>query len=274
MGLVVGVDVGSTAAKLVLMENSSVLAAEVCPTGPNCQKTANALLAAALESAGREWSDIEYAVSTGYGRRLIHFSNEVVSEITANAKGAVWVSKGNVAIGTVIDVGGQDSKVLSLDESGRVVGFAMNDKCAAGTGRFLEVLSRILEINLDALGDISLKSIKPLEISSMCTVFAESEVVSLISQGESVPDIVAALHRAVARRVGALAASVGVREAVFFDGGPALNCGLVRAFEEELGTALIVPDSPQVVTAIGAALIARDSLSRKGGRAGADSGRL
>jgi predicted CoA-substrate-specific enzyme activase len=260
MSLAVGVDVGSTTTKLVLMEERKTLVAEVSPTGPNCRKTADTLLAAALNSSHHDRSQIRRVVSTGYGRRLIDFSDEVVSEISANARGAVWLSGSDEPIRTIIDVGGQDSKVISVDPSGRVLNFAMNDKCAAGTGRFLEVISRILEIDLDQLGDISLQSEKTLEISSVCTVFAESEVVSLVSQGESVEDIVAALHRSVARRVGALAAVVGLQEPVFFDGGPALNRGLVKSFEDELRLTLRVPDSPQTVTAIGAALIAADSV--------------
>jgi predicted CoA-substrate-specific enzyme activase len=261
LSLVAGVDVGSTTTKVVLMENSRVLAGEVSATGANCSRTANALLDAALRSSGRDRSEIRHAVSTGYGRKLIDFSNEIVSEISANARGAVWLHNGHTPIRTIIDVGGQDSKVISMDDSGRVTNFAMNDKCAAGTGRFLEVLSRILEMDLDQLGEISLRSTKSLEISSVCTVFAESEVVSLISCGEKAEDIVAGLHRSVARRVGDLVATVGLREAVLYDGGPALNQGLVKALERELGVSLIVPDSPQVVTAIGAALIASDFLS-------------
>jgi predicted CoA-substrate-specific enzyme activase len=264
VSLVLGVDVGSTTTKLVLMEDSRVLAGEVSPTGPNCRKTASALLSAALHSSGREPSDIAFGVSTGYGRRLVDFADETVSEISANAKGATWLDIGSVPIRTIVDVGGQDSKVISLDETGRLKNFAMNDKCAAGTGRFLEVVSRILEIDLDELGEISLKSRREIEISSICTVFAESEVVSLISHGTPVEDIAAALHRSVACRVGDLASKVGLEEAVLFDGGPALNRGLIKAFEEELGISLVVPPSPQLVTALGAALIASESLSRKG----------
>ena len=263
MSIVVGVDVGSTNTKLVLMEDSQVLAAEVRATGASCRGTAHALLAAALRSSRRASSEITYVVSTGYGRKLVDFANDTVSEILANARGAIWLRRGDPPIQTIVDVGGQDSKVISVDGSGRVVNFAMNDKCAAGTGRFLEVASRILEVDLDRLAELSLRSTKRLEISSVCTVFAESEVVSLISRGERVEDIVAGLHRSVASRVNGLIATVGLQEAVFFDGGPALNRGLVKAFEEELGVSLIVPDSPQIVTAVGAALAAGDSLSEK-----------
>ena len=263
MSIVVGVDVGSTNTKLVLMDDSQILAAEVRATGANCRSTANALLDSALTSCGRERSEIGHAVSTGYGRRMVDFTDDSVSEILANARGAIWLHKGNGPVHTVIDVGGQDSKVISLDDSGRVVNFAMNDKCAAGTGRFLEVAARILEIDLDTLGELSVKSNEAVQISSVCAVFAETEIVSLISHGERMEDIAAGLHQSIARRVSGLVATVGLKEAVVFDGGPALNQGLIRAFEDELGVPLTVPSSPQIVTAIGAALTARDALSKE-----------
>ena len=266
MSIVGGVDVGSTNTKLVLMEDSRTLAAEVRPTGANCRGTANALLDAALQSSQRQRSEIRHIVSTGYGRRLVDFADDTISEISANARGALWLHTGDPPVQTIIDVGGQDSKVISVDRSGRVINFAMNDKCAAGTGRFLEVASRILEIDLDTLSELSLKTNKRVEISSVCAVFAETEIVSLISRGQSIEDIAAGLHHSIARRVGGVVATVGLREAVFFDGGPALNGGLIKAFEKELGVPLIVPESPQIVTAIGAALVARDRLSANGHR--------
>jgi len=272
VSIVVGVDVGSTNAKLVLMEDSRTLAAEVRPTGANCRGAASALLAAALQSSRRERSEIGCVVSTGYGRRLVDFADDIVSEILANARGALWLHKGDRRIQTVIDVGGQDSKVISVDRFGRVSDFAMNDKCAAGTGRFLEVACRILEIDLDTLGELSLQSRKRVEISSVCAVFAETEIVSLVSHGENIEDIAAGLHRSIAHRVAGLVATVGLQEAVFFDGGPALNRGLIKAFEEELGVSLLVPTAPQIVKAIGAALVASDSLSKKRPRPKTEAG--
>ena len=158
---------------------------------------------------------------------------------------------------TIIDVGGQDSKAIALDESGRVVDFAMNDKCAAGTGRFLEVMARRLEIDLETLGEAGLESAGPLPITSLCTVFAESEVVGLLSEGKKVADIVAGVHDAVAARVGALVRRVGLRTPVLFDGGAALNRGLAKALEKNLGVEIVVPAKPQFVVATGAALLAR-----------------
>jgi predicted CoA-substrate-specific enzyme activase len=256
--LFVGIDAGSTTTKVAIVEGGKVLAREISATGANCRQTARALFEKALASCGRAESDVAGVVSTGYGRRLVDLGGEAVSEITCNAAGAVFLAGGSPEgrVRTIVDIGGQDSKVISLDESGRVADFAMNDKCAAGTGRFLEVMSRILEVDLDRLGEIALKSNEPLPIASLCTVFAESEVVSLVSQGKPVPDIVAGIHEATAARVGTLVRRVGLRTPVFFDGGPALNAGMRKALERNLGVELIVPAHPQFVTATGAALTA------------------
>ena len=262
MPLVLGVDVGSTTTKVVLIDGEQIAASDVCATGPNSRDTVDKLLCRVLRAAGRERNEVEFVVSTGYGRHRVEFADHVVSEITANAKGANWLAPKTQTIRTVIDIGGQDSKVISLDDDGIIANFAMNDKCAAGTGRFLEVMARALEVDLDAFGRLSLESNEDLPINSVCTVFAESEVISLLSEGKAVCDVIAALHRSVARQVAGLVHKVGVREAVFFDGGPALNRGLTRALERELGVELVVPECPQIATAIGAAFTAREMLER------------
>lgn len=271
MNLVAGIDVGSTTTKAVVMEDSKILGSKVSATGTNCRRTANSLLEGILDNIGRTKSDVHYVVSTGYGRRMIDFSNEAVTEISANVKGASWFMAQGRPIGsplqngtkirTLINIGGQDCKVISLDEKGMMADFVMNDKCAAGTGRFLEVMSCILEVELERLGAVSLRSKEPLPINSLCTVFGESEVISLLSQGKSVEDIAAGIHRAIAKRIGAMVRRVGLHEAVFFDGGPALNEGLRHALEEELGAKVFVPSEPQIVTAIGAAIIAKERLA-------------
>ena len=281
--LVAGIDVGSTTTKVAVLEDSKTLGSKVSATGTNCRRTATSLLESMLANAGRTRGDVRYVVSTGYGRRMIDFSNEVVTEISANVKGASWLmnhlSRGEVSspyeagqgnpaptngtkIRTLINIGGQDCKVISLDDKGMMVDFVMNDKCAAGTGRFLEVMSCILEVELEQLGALSLKAKEPLPINSLCTVFGESEVISLLSQGKCVEDIAAGIHRAIAKRIGAMVRRVGLHEAVFFDGGPALNEGLRFALEQELGTKVFVPPEPQIVTAIGAAIIALNQLTR------------
>ncbi len=263
MDLFAGLDIGSTATKCVLLnEKREIVQADVAPSGANCRRTAHRLLAQLLERAGAGPGDVRYAITTGYGRRLAELGHEIVSEITANATGARWLSPPGKTVRTVIDIGGQDSKVISLDEQGRVVNFAMNDKCAAGTGRFLEVIAQRLELNLEDLGKLHFAAKHELTINSVCTVFAESEVVSLLAQGREVPDIVAGIHRSVAKRVGQLVRSVGVVESVMFDGGPAQNRGVAATLSEELGVELLVPDAPQLATALGAALIACERAER------------
>ncbi len=174
-------------------------------------------------------------------------------------KGAVWYGrKAGVQVRTVVNIGGQDSKVIALDETGVTKNFSMNDKCAAGTGRFLETLARILEMNLEDIGDEALKADVPIRINSTCTVFAESEIISLLARGKEHSEIIAGAHYAIAKRLARMARRVGIVEEVFFDGGPALNKGLVKAIEDEMAVELYVPpEVPQVTTAVGAALIAR-----------------
>lgn len=253
-----GIDVGSTTTKAVIVSADGVVAKEIAGTGANVRATSRGVYEAALAASGHAESDVAFVVSTGYGRRMVEFRTEVVSEITANAAGARFFDGGLGRVRTIVDVGGQDSKVISLDEEGRVVNFAMNDKCAAGTGRFLEVMSRVLELELDELGKAALEAGEPVQITSLCTVFAESEVIGLLSEGKPVPGIVAGIHEAIAGRMGALVRRVGLHAPVLFDGGAALNPALRTALEKNLGVEICVPDEPQMVVATGAALIARE----------------
>jgi len=259
MALTAGLDIGSTTTKVVLVDGDRMVAHDLAPTGASCRKASERLLASALSAAGFRESDVHYTVSTGYGRRLVAATDQTVSELTANAVGARFLANG-ATVRTIIDIGGQDSKVIVLDEQGQMSNFAMNDKCAAGTGRFLEQISRALEVELEDLGRISADAREVLAINSVCTVFAETEVVSLVAQGKRVPDIVAGVHAAIAKRVAQLARSAGLIEPVWFDGGPAQNVGLCRALEASLGVGLTVPEHPQIATALGAALIAQQRV--------------
>ncbi len=264
MALVAGIDIGSTTTKVALMDDGEVLCAEVAATGVNAKRTVEGLLAQALAAAGRSADDVDFVATTGYGRRMIPFADHVLSEIAANAKGAAFLAQGQAAVRTILDVGGQDSKVIALDAQGMVRDFAMNDKCAAGTGRFLELIARVLEVEVDAMGELSLQATAPCTINSLCAVFAESEVVSLLAEGAAVPDILAGIHASIAKRMAALVRRVGVAPAVFFDGGAALNVGLAQAMETELGVELVVPDRAQVATAIGAAFAAAEQHAKRG----------
>ena len=259
MKIVAGIDIGSTTTKAVIMRGSAVLGSRTSSTGANCKNTVKLLLDALQEDLDIKVEDIQYTVTTGYGRRMVP-ANEVVTEITANARAARWLMNGKINVRTLINIGGQDCKVISLDTNGIMVDFAMNDKCAAGTGRFLEVMSRVLEVEMDELGRLADKAENIPQINSLCTVFGESEVISLLSQGRRVEDIIAGIHKSIAKRVGSMVKKIGVKEAIFFDGGPAFNQGLKKALELELGVALHIPPDPQITTAMGAAIIAYEQF--------------
>jgi predicted CoA-substrate-specific enzyme activase len=204
--------------------------------------------------SGIDRNSIERIIATGYGRNSVPFAHRAMTEIICHGAGAYFLNK---KVRTIIDVGGQDSKAISLDENGKVKDFVMNDKCAAGTGRFLEVMARALESDLDDFGSISLRADNPARISSICTVFAESEVISLISKGETRENIIAGINESVASRVAAMAKRIGVIPPIMMTGGVAKNIGVVRALEEKLGTAITVSqETAQINGALGAAVLA------------------
>ncbi|MCW8861774.1 MAG: acyl-CoA dehydratase activase [Rhodospirillales bacterium] len=255
-----GIDIGSATTKVAVIDDKAILGHRVAPTGVHCEETAQQILADLSRELGLAEGAIQYITSTGYGRRLVKFANSTISEISANVKGATWYgAQDGITVRTIINIGGQDSKVIALDDHGVTKNFAMNDKCAAGTGRFLETLCRIMEINVTEMGDISLHSTVPIRINSTCAVFAESEIISLLARRKEKADIIAGAHYSIANRIARMVKRVGLKETVFFDGGPALNSGLKKALEDELVTDLYVPPKvPQVTTAVGAALIARE----------------
>ncbi len=260
MAYFVGVDIGTTSTKVAIIDESGKLLDHlVMLSGADFKKSAEDAFDQLLNRNGIKESEVEYIVSTGYGRRLVNFADESISEISANAKGASTIGKQyGVEIRTIIDIGGQDSKVISLDANGKVNNFTMNDKCAAGTGRFLESMARVLEVNISNFGELLLKSQKTVTINSTCTVFAETEVISHLARGQKKEDIVAGIHRSIVQRVMALGKRVGIKEVVFLSGGPARNEGLVKTMKEMLNQEVFVPPHPQVVTAFGAATIARE----------------
>ena len=248
-----GIDIGSITAKAVVLSDGRILGSKVAFTGYNARQAGKDVFEDLLKELGMDKSSIEKTVSTGYGRNSVKFADKAMTEIICHGTGAHYL---NPEVRSIIDVGGQDSKVLTIDSDGRVKDFAMNDKCAAGTGRFLEVMARALESDLDDFGDLSLKSDKPSKISSICTVFAESEVISLISKGKSREDIIAGIHESVASRISSMARRVGVKEPVMMTGGVARNIGVVRALEKALDVSIEVSEFAQVNGAVGAAIIA------------------
>lgn len=261
MSFFAGIDIGSTAIKVALTdEEDRLVAHKATPTGSHFHRNAQEALAALLREAGVSRETVRFLTATGYGRKLFREADESISEITANAIGAKKAGAEHGDIGTIINIGGQDSKAIRVDDEGNVLQFAMNDKCAAGTGRFLDMAARNLELDLEELGDyhFNLKGAPP-DINSTCAVFAESEVIGLLAKGYSREEIVAGIHYSIAKRTARLVKRVGVNGRVYFDGGPALNRGLVAALEEELMQELVIPDIAQVTTAYGAAILAREA---------------
>lgn len=253
-----GIDSGSTSTDAVIMNaDRKILGRAIIPTGAGAVNTASRALETALSEAGLHKEDLSAIVSTGYGRTTIGIDGaEDVTEITCHAKGAVYLDP---EARTVIDIGGQDSKVISIDEQGHVLNFVMNDKCAAGTGRFLEQQARALELSMPEMSRRGLEWKKDINISSMCTVFAESEVVSLVAQNVDTADIIHGLNKAIASKTAGLAARVKKQPGYILTGGVAKNEGVVKCLEEKLGAPVFVSPDAQLCGAIGAALIALDA---------------
>ena len=266
MNYFAGIDIGSTSIKIALSDEDGALAAQVIvPTGSHFHQNAKAAYSSLLSREGIGEEQVQYIMATGYGRKLYRAADDIISEITANSIGARRIGREQGQIRTIINIGGQDLKVIALDTDGHVRNFVMNDKCAAGTGRFLEMTARNMEMEVTELGNCHLSATgPPITINSTCTVFAESEIISLLANGHGQPEIVAGIHYSIARRVARLAKRVGVEETVFFDGGPALNRGLIEALENELMQPLFVPPQPQVTTAYGAALLAWETVLHVG----------
>ena len=250
----VGIDVGSITAKAAVVQDGRILSDQLIFTGYNARSAAKSVFEVAIDQAGIESTAVDRIISTGYGRKSVANADKAVTEITCHAAGAHFLDP---TVRSVIDIGGQDSKAITLNESGNVEDFAMNDKCAAGTGRFLEVMARALEVDLVDLGELSIQSNQPAKITSLCTVFAESEVISLIAQGEERENIVAGLHEAIAVRVVAMASRTSLRPPIMMTGGVAKNSGVVKALERKLGQEIVVTQFSQLTGAIGAALLAQ-----------------
>ena len=256
--IVIGIDSGSTSTNAVVMNGKKeILASGSVRTGAKTGVSAEKILAEVLRKSGFARSDVGLIVSTGYGRVSIPFADRSVTEISCHGKGARYFSP---RIRTILDIGGQDSKAIRLNEKGEVADFVMNDKCAAGTGRFLEAMARTLELDISELGPISMRSTEAVEISSMCTVFAESEVISLIAQNKEKADIADGVHRAIAGKAYSLLSRVGPEPEFMMTGGVARNPGVVKAVEERLGAKLFLCEDPEIVGAVGAALFGLESL--------------
>jgi predicted CoA-substrate-specific enzyme activase len=260
--IVAGCDVGSTTGKAVIMKDHTIASYVIMWCKPKPEETAYIAINEAMRKIGMSsLEDLDYIVGTGYGRLKIPFANENISEITCHGVGAYWLCN---TVRTIIDIGGQDLKVIGLDDNGRVVDFVMNDKCAAGTGRFLENMARTLGLTLERLSTISLEAKKEVVISSQCSVFAESEVITLLNEGAEIADIAHGIHASIASRLLTLVRRVGMKEDITIAGGCAKNMGLIDVLEKKLGTGIRrLPEDPQIIGAIGAAILAAERLSRR-----------
>ncbi len=255
---VMGIDSGSTSTNAVILNgNREIVASAVIRTGAKSGESAQRILEEVLQKANLQRSDLTKIVSTGYGRVSIPFADENVTEISCHGKGAHYL---NPEIRTILDIGGQDSKAIHLNEKGDVTDFVMNDKCAAGTGRFLEMMARTLEVDIAELGPLSLKSTENIEISSMCSVFAESEVISLIAQNKETSDIAHGIHMAIATKAISLMRRVGLEPGYMMTGGVAKNPGVVKVLEEQLKAPLFISEEPEIVGALGAALYGLEGI--------------
>ncbi len=250
--IVAGIDVGSVSTKVALAVDEKIYKV-VIPTGWSPRQAGEDVLAAALRQAGID-GKADFIVATGYGRISLPAVNKAVTEITCHARGVAYLvpeARG------IIDIGGQDSKVIKIGPQGRVLDFVMNDKCAAGTGRFMEVIAAKLGVDVAELSDLSKDEI-PAELSSMCTVFAESEVVGLLAKGRRKGEIVAGLHKAICQRIGAMVDRMNPESPIIFTGGLAQNKSLVHSLSQQLNMPVIVPEDCQFTGAIGAMLLAKE----------------
>lgn len=255
--IVAGCDIGSLTAKAVILKDSKIIASEIISVKESAQDSAMSVVTTALASAGLALNDISACCTTGYGRKEISFKTIDASEISCHGAGAHFLDK---SIRTIIDIGGQDSKVISIDETGKVIDFIMNDKCAAGTGRCLEVLSSVIELPIEKLGKISLKSKKPVSISNRCSIFMELDVMEHIFIKSKTSDIANGINKAVSMRVASLAGNLKVKNKVCLTGGVSKNIGVHSHLEKMLGVSFTkLSFDPQLTGALGAAVIAGNS---------------
>jgi (R)-2-hydroxyacyl-CoA dehydratese activating ATPase len=253
-----GIDVGSTMTKAVILSDG-IIASVIGPTGPEQRRLANKVMEEALRKAGRSIQAITYIVSTGYGRINVPFTDKQFSEITCHAKGITALFPGAK---TIIDIGGQDVKAIKIDGTGKATDFVMNDKCAAGSGRFIEVIADALGVPLDQVGEISLRSENPAKISNICTIWAQQEVAASLAQGIPIADLLAGVHQSLADRICRMVNRLRVEEAIIVTGGGARNRGLLKSISEQLGHKVLVPEEPLITGALGAALMGKEIVEK------------
>ena len=257
MAITAGIDAGAKNTKVVILRDGEVIGRGTSSTGFDQEKAVEKSLARALEDAGMSREDLERIVATGAGRKNVPPAHADVTEVTADARGASSLMP---SARTVVDVGAEEGRGISINEKGVVVDFAINEKCAAGAGAFTEAMARALEIPLEDIGRISLESTKSIDMNAQCTVFAESELVTLVHANTPVADIARSVHDAISSRITSMVRRVGLQPEVVLVGGVGYNVGFKKSLEEDLGMHVSVPDNPEYVTALGAALIAAEQL--------------
>ncbi|MCX8118068.1 MAG: acyl-CoA dehydratase activase [Desulfobacterota bacterium] len=253
-----GIDIGSTMTKAVILEKG-ILASVIGPTGPEQRRLAHRVMEEALKRASLPFSRLTFIVATGYGRLNVPFADKQFTEITCHARGIVHLLP---RARTIIDIGGQDVKGIKVDATGKVVDFVMNDKCAAGSGRFIEVIAETLGVPLDQVGELSLQSQNPATISNLCTIYAQQEVAASLAEGVPLPDLLAGVHLSLADRIVRMVKRLKVEEAVIVTGGGAKNRGLLKVLSELLGQKILVPEEPLLTGALGAALLGRELVDK------------
>jgi predicted CoA-substrate-specific enzyme activase len=253
-----GIDVGSTMTKAVIL-NEGIIASVIGPAGPEQRRLANKVMEEALIQAGISFKTMTFVVSTGYGRINVPFADKQFTEITCHAKGIVSLFP---QARTLIDIGGQDVKGIQMDATGKILDFVMNDKCAAGSGRFIEVIADTLGVPLDQVGDLSLRSEAPAKISNICTLWAQQEVASSLAQGIPISDLLAGVHQSLADRICRMVNRLKVEDAVIVTGGGGKNRGLLKALSQQLDREVLVPKEPLITGALGAALLGKEIVAQ------------
>lgn len=258
-----GIDIGSSTTNIVLINNKKEIEGyEIIQTSPNHKESAQKVLNLMCNKKGWSQSDFAYIVSTGYGRKNVDRTSKNVTEITCHARGARYYYP---QARTILDIGGQDSKVIKIGVDGQVEDFIMNEKCAAGTGRFLEAMARVLDVSVDKMGKLSEQATKEVKLSSVCTVFAESEVISKIAEEHKIEDIIDGIHDSVCCRTVAILERAVIKPVVVMTGGVAKNMGIIHKLEKYIEQKVFIPPEPQVIGALGAALIALEEYKKMRG---------
>ncbi len=265
MSIVAGCDVGSLTSKAVIMKRGKIIGSTIIKSKPRPQDSANKAMEEALSTAQVSMDEIKYCIGTGYGKEKIPFVSEAISEISCHGKGASWLLP---SAKTVIDIGGQDCKTMKIDRDGNVTRFNTNDKCASGTGRFLEVMAKVLGVDIDDLGRLTIRAKSPITLASTCTVWAQADVIKYINSGVSIEDIGAGINTAMAQRVAILVNSLKPEGDIFMTGGVAKNIGVVSTLEKLLGRRIkkTRKADPQIAGAIGAALLSMEKINGNKGR--------